>query len=108
MSTGARDPRMRSGERRRLIKAAKQPGASCWVCGGTIDTTLKRGDPASFTLDEIIPRSSGGDPLDPNNTKPAHLSCNSRRGGRLSAATRRQRVERSTVVAVETRDADLW
>lgn len=34
----------------------------------------------SFVVDEVIPVSKGGDPLDFDNTRPAHWICNARRG----------------------------
>ena len=34
----------------------------------------------SFVVDEIVPVSKGGDPLDFENTRPAHWVCNARRG----------------------------
>lgn len=34
----------------------------------------------SFEVDEIIPVSRGGDPLDFTNTQPAHRICNQRKG----------------------------
>ena len=34
----------------------------------------------SFEVDEIVPVSKGGDPLDFANTQPAHRSCNLRKG----------------------------
>lgn len=41
---------------------------------------LPAGHPMSFEVDEIIPVSKGGDPLDFANTQPAHRSCNQRKG----------------------------
>lgn len=34
----------------------------------------------SFVVDEILPVSKGGDPLDFANTQPAHWICNARKG----------------------------
>lgn len=34
----------------------------------------------SFEVDEIVPVSKGGDPLDFSNTQPAHRACNQRKG----------------------------
>lgn len=36
--------------------------------------------PMSFVVDEITPVSKGGDPLDFDNTQPAHWLCNARKG----------------------------
>lgn len=41
---------------------------------------LPAGHPMSFEVDEIVPVSKGGDPLDFANTQPAHRSCNQRKG----------------------------
>jgi len=40
----------------------------------------RRPHPMSFVVDEIVPVSKGGDPLDFANTRPAHWICNARRG----------------------------
>lgn len=37
----------------------------------------------SYELDEIIPVSRGGDPLDIDNVAPAHRCCNQRKGNKL-------------------------
>lgn len=42
----------------------------CWICL----------QPGATTVDHIVPVSLGGSPLDPSNLRPAHLTCNSRRG----------------------------
>lgn len=44
----------------------------------------------SFVVDEVLPVSLGGDPLDFSNTRPAHWICNARRGNgtRSQAPTR--------------------
>lgn len=34
----------------------------------------------AFEVDEIVPVSRGGDPLDFDNTQPAHRACNQRKG----------------------------
>lgn len=34
----------------------------------------------SFEVDEIVPVSKGGDPLDFENTQPTHRVCNQRKG----------------------------
>lgn len=66
----------------------------CVICGGPVDKSLGkmpgqhatncrgdgcpgcRWDPGSPVVDELVPRSRGGDPLDRNNTRLAHRSCN--------------------------------
>lgn len=44
------------------------------------DYSLPAGHPMAFEVDEIVPVSRGGDPLDFDNTQPAHRSCNLRKG----------------------------
>ena len=44
------------------------------------------GDPMSFEVDEIVPVSKGGSPIDRANVAPAHRICNERRGNKSLAA----------------------
>ena len=55
-------------------------GEPCALCGKAIDYSLPAGHPMSFEVDEIVPVSKGGDPLDFSNTQPAHRVCNQRKG----------------------------
>ena len=52
-------------------------------CAYLTDYDLPAGDPMSFEVDEIVPVSLGGSPIDPNNVQPAHRICNQRKGNRL-------------------------
>lgn len=63
-----------SGRRARDYTAAvlAQHGTDCHLCAD-------RSTPAD-TADHIIPRSKGGDVFSLDNGRPAHKSCNSRRG----------------------------
>lgn len=66
-------------------------GMPCHLCGKPIDYSLPAGHPMSYELDEIVPVSKGGDPLDPANVAPAHRLCNQAKGdgsrtGRSKAA----------------------
>lgn len=63
-------------------------GLPCHLCGGAIDYSLPAGHPMSYELDEVVPVSKGGDPLDPANVAPAHRVCNQRRGNRGLAPAR--------------------
>lgn len=75
------NPRYANGHRRRSIRARwARIGAPCAICGKPIDYALPAGHPMSFEVDEIVPVSKGGDPLDFANTQPAHRSCNQRKG----------------------------
>ena len=85
------NPRKSNGTARRKIRLRwRAIGAPCALCGRPIDYSLgmvldprtgrRRPHPMSFVVDEIIPVSKGGDPLDFANTRPAHWLCNARRG----------------------------
>ena len=93
------NPRNANGSRRRKIQARwRAIGAPCGICGKPIDYSLgmitvdgrRRPHPMSMVVDEIVPVSKGGDPLDFENTRPAHWICNARRGDgtRVKAALR--------------------
>lgn len=80
------NPRRANGARRDAIrKRWRSIGAPCWLCGKPIDYSLPAGHPMSFEVDEVVPVSKGGDPLDFGNTRPAHRSCNQRRGNKTVA-----------------------
>lgn len=85
------NPRRANGARRDSIRARwRAIGDPCHICGHPIDYSLgmiadpltgkRRPHPMSFVVDEIVPVSKGGDPLDFANTRPAHWICNARRG----------------------------
>ena len=83
------NPRCANGARRRALRNRwRAIGAPCGICGHPIDYSLgmvtvngkRRPHPMSFVVDEIVPVSKGGDPLDFENTRPAHWVCNARRG----------------------------
>lgn len=87
---GKPNPRNANGAARRKIKARwRSIGDPCALCGKPIDYSLgmitdpvtgkRRMHPMSLAIDEIVPVSKGGDPLDFNNTRPTHWLCNSRR-----------------------------
>lgn len=52
---------------------------TCHLCGASVDTSLPPGQPASPEVDELVPVSLGGDPLDRSNVRLAHRLCNQRR-----------------------------
>lgn len=85
------NPRRANGARRDSIRRRwRAIGAPCALCGKPIDYDLgmvtdnltgkRRPHPMSFVVDEIVPVSKGGDPLDFANTRPAHWLCNAKRG----------------------------
>ena len=53
----------------------------------------------SFELDEIIPVSKGGDPLDINNVAPAHRICNQRRSNKSLSGTLQKHREDTTTTS---------
>ena len=79
-----RNPRNANGHRRRQLRRwLAAQGRPCALCGGDIDYTLPAGHPLAFEVDEVLPVSRGGDPLDPDNVQPAHRICNQRKGNRI-------------------------
>lgn len=78
------DPRTRNGHARRKLRARlRGEGRPCHICRMLIDYSLPAGDPMSFEVDELVPVSRGGDPLDYGNVDAAHRICNQRRGNRM-------------------------
>ena len=90
------NPRRANGSARNAIrKRWRAIGAPCALCGMPIDYSLgmvtdprtgkRRMHPMAFVVDEIVPVSQGGNPLDFANTQPTHWICNARKGdGRQS------------------------
>ncbi|NII67807.1 HNH endonuclease [Cellulomonas uda] len=70
---------------KRLVDEICVPGAVCGIClgeRGPILFDVRRAHPLSRSLDHIKPLARGGDPWDPANLQPAHLSCNAAKGDR--------------------------
>ena len=63
-----------------LRRHVQNTGAPCWLCGKTIDLGLPYTHRMSFTADHVDARGNGGSLL--GEIRPAHRSCNSRRGKR--------------------------
>lgn len=75
--------RYANGHARREVRAwLRAQCLPCHICGRPIDYSLPAGDPWSFEVDEIVPVSKGGSPIDRGNVAPAHRICNERRGNR--------------------------
>ena len=75
--------RYANGNARRKVRAwLKAQGMPCHICGRAIDYSLPAGHPMSFEVDEIVPVSRGGSPIDRSNVAPAHRICNQRRGNK--------------------------
>ncbi|WP_432112847.1 HNH endonuclease [Streptomyces sp. S1] len=67
---------------RRLVALARQTYPPvCHICGTMIDTSLHWNDARAWTLDHVKPLVKYGE-LAENlaNVRPAHRSCNSRKG----------------------------
>ena len=72
------NPHNRNGHRRRqLVARIKATSTHCALCGQPLNPNAPHQDPAETVIDEDIPRSRGGDPLDPANTNAMHRWCNS-------------------------------
>lgn len=81
---GKANPRNANGNARRKLRARlRAEGRPCHICGMPIDYGLPAGDPWSFEVDELVPVSRGGDPLDYSNVDATHRICNQRRGNRM-------------------------
>lgn len=81
------NPRNANGHRRRQLRArVLAEEDTCGICGQPVDKTLRTPHPGSPEVDEIIPVSLGGSPLQRSNVRLAHRLCNQRRGNTLPAA----------------------
>lgn len=78
------NPRRSNGHRRnKLRQRVLAEETHCWICGHPVDVTLGPGLDASPEVDELIPVSRGGNPLDRDNTRLTHRACNRGRSNRL-------------------------
>lgn len=89
-----RNPRYANGAARRAIRERwRAIGDPCHICGKPIDYSLgfvtdvstgrRHMHPMAFVVDEIVPISRGGSPIDFANTQPTKdvTSCDKLRGG---------------------------
>lgn len=64
---------------------------TCWICGQLVDKTLSGRHPDGPTVDHLDPIAyadiHGGDPLDLERLRLAHLRCNVARGNRMRIKT---------------------
>lgn len=77
----ARNGRNLRSYRRKAKKTLRaMPGETvvCWICGEPIDLTLHYQNPMAGTADHLDAVGTGGHIL--GELRPAHRSCNSRRG----------------------------
>lgn len=96
------NPRSKNGNARRKLRARlKAEGRGCWICRAfgrpdRIDYDLPPNHPGAFEVDELVPVSKGGSPLDYSNVSAVHRACNQWRGNRsvqevmIAARGRRQ------------------
>lgn len=74
---------MSNGHRRRQLRQrVLNTYDTCALCGQPVDKTLHHTHPWAPEVDEIIPVSKGGDPLDWNNVQLAHRTCNQQRSNK--------------------------
>ena len=86
------NPRRANGHRRNQIRAqVLREEDDCWLCGQPVDKTLPPYQHGSPEVDEVVPVSQGGDPLDRRNCRLSHRLCNVRRGQQQKAALRKSR-----------------
>lgn len=87
----ASNPRCSNGNARRKLRSwLMAQGRPCWICrafglDGEIDYSLPARHPLSFEVDELVPVSMGGSPLDRSNVDAAHRRCNQWRGNKSVA-----------------------
>lgn len=101
------DPALKTRERAALRQAVGRTVAmgrgcelpNCKYPGIPIDLLATTG-PFRYVLDEIIPRDLGGSPIDPNNVRPGHHSCNAAAGAHITNAKRQ--------AGSQTRTASRW
>ena len=74
----ARDNRAYRDLSQALRRKARAENLPCWLCGRPIDFTAEWKHPMSFTADHVEPLALGGNVR--GELRPAHRSCNSRRG----------------------------
>lgn len=80
----------RGSARTKLRNRLRAEGRGCWICRAfgrpdAIDYSLPARHPRSFEVDEIIPISKGGSPIDYGNVDATHRECNNWRGNRSVA-----------------------
>lgn len=79
-----RNDRAYVAKRDALKRRARRDNNGCHLCGRAIDYDLDYRHPMAFTADHIEAVGAGGSMTGP--LKPAHRSCNSRRGKKALGA----------------------
>lgn len=88
MAAANANPRKANGHRRRQVSARVYAEETiCGICGQEVDKTLpfidpntQKPHPWAKTVDEIVPVSLGGSPIERSNCRLAHRDCNIKRG----------------------------
>lgn len=71
------NPRYANGHRRRNLRIrVLREETACGICGEEVDKLIPTPHPDSAEIDEIIPISLGGDPIDRHNVQLTHRECN--------------------------------
>ncbi|NEG89165.1 HNH endonuclease signature motif containing protein [Bifidobacterium aerophilum] len=87
MSKG--NPRKRNGWRRnQLVARVRAAYDVCAICGKPVDKSLRSPHPMSAEVDELVPVSRGGDPLDFGNCRLTHRRCNRLKSDKSDAYAR--------------------
>ena len=87
----SRNPRRANGAARDKVRARlKAEGRGCWICRAfgrpdAINYDLPAGHPLAFEVDELVPVSKGGSPLEYSNLDATHRRCNEWRGNKSVA-----------------------
>lgn len=76
MSATANPRRANGTKRDRLRRRVLREEHTCHLCDQAVDTTLRHGLPGSPEVDELVPVTYGGDPLDRSLCRLAHRHCN--------------------------------
>lgn len=78
------NPRNRNGHKRRELRARiLREEDLCALCGHPVDKALHYLDPGAPEVDEILPFSYGGSPVERANTRLTHRWCNQQRSNQL-------------------------
>ena len=89
MPKGKANPRRANGHRRDALRArVLGRGEPCWICGLPIDPSEHNLSPVQGVVDELVPVSKGGSPLDPGNCAPTHRCCNAWRSAKSVSLVR--------------------
>lgn len=81
--------RANSSRRNSLRRYLEGRDLVCYLCGRPLDYSLPAGLPASPEIDEVLPVSKGGDPLDVSNCRMTHRYCNEFKGNRPAEEAKR-------------------